>query len=106
MTGLEKKFIVQANWKMNKTLGQSIEYVQAMKRGCQELDPAMEVILCLPFTALSVAFREVRSPRISIGAQNVHEQERGAYTGEISAPMLADAGCQYCVVGHSKAFRV
>lgn len=100
--GTEKKFIVQANWKMNKTLGQSIDYVGTMNRECQELGPTMEVILCMPFTALAVASRELNSPILSIGAQNVHERESGPYTGEISASMLADAGCQYCVVGHSE----
>jgi triosephosphate isomerase len=102
MKGLEKKFTVQANWKMNKTLSQSIDYVQAMNRGCQQLNPQIEVILCMPFTSLAIASKEVRFPQLSIGAQNVHEKEEGAYTGEISAPMLADVGCQYCVVGHSE----
>ena len=100
--GTEKKFIVQANWKMNKTFGQSIDYVRTMNRECQELGPTMEVILCMPFIALAVASRELKSPILSIGAQNVHERESGPYTGEISASMLADVGCQYCVVGHSE----
>jgi len=102
MAATGKKFIVQANWKMNKTLGQSLDYVATMNRGCQKLEPTMEVVLCMPFTALAVASRELKSPILSIGAQNVHEQESGPYTGEISASMLADAGCQYGVVGHSE----
>lgn len=99
---LRKKFIVLANWKMHKTIRQSINYVKALSKGCQHLDNTIEIILCIPFTALVVVSKEVRISMISIGAQNVHEQIQGAYTGEISSLMLADAGSKYCLVGHSE----
>lgn len=98
----EKRFIVLANWKMHKTLRQSIDYVRALKEGARQLDGSVETILCIPFTVLAAVAREIDEARISLGAQNVHEREWGAYTGEISPLMLADAGARYCMVGHSE----
>jgi len=98
----ERGFVVLANWKMHKTLSQSVDYVKALKEGCQNLVNAVEIILCIPFTALAAVSEEVGVSMISVGAQDVHERDWGAYTGEVSAPMLVDTGCQYCMIGHSE----
>lgn len=87
---------------MHKTLSQSLDYVKALKEGCQDLCNGVEVILCVPSTVLAVVSEEVGVSVISVGAQDVHERDWGAYTGEVSAPMLADVGCRYCMVGHSE----
>lgn len=100
--GFEKKFILLANWKMHKTLGQSMDYVAALQEGIRDLDAAIEIILCVPFTVLAALSKEIDDAKISLGAQNVHDQNWGAYTGEISPLMLADAGARYCMVGHSE----
>ena len=97
-----KNFIVLANWKMHKTLGQGVDYVKALSQGVQQLDGPLEIILCVPFTLLAAAARAAQGSMISVGAQDVHDQDWGAYTGEVSSPMLADAGGSYCMVGHSE----
>jgi triosephosphate isomerase len=61
-----------------------------------------EVVLCPPFTALSVTRREIEGSSIALGAQNMHWEERGAFTGEISPDMLLDIGCRYVILGHSE----
>lgn len=97
--------IVAGNWKMNKTVAEAVSLVGELKRtlvgfsGC-------EVVLCPPFTALtSVAGLLESVPGIHLGAQNLHPAPKGAFTGEISAPMLREAGCRYVIVGHSERRR-
>ncbi len=87
---------------MHKTSRQGVDYVRALKDECQRLVDAVEIILCVPFTAIAAVSAEAGGSGISVGAQDVHELEWGPYTGEISASMLADAGCGYCLVGHSE----
>ncbi len=98
----DRRSVVLANWKMHKTSSQGVDYVKALKEGCQSLVNAVEIILCVPFTGVAAVSAEAGGSGISVGAQDVHEQEWGAYTGEVSATMLADAGCGYCLVGHSE----
>lgn len=98
----EKRFVVLANWKMHKTLNEGIDYVKKLEECVQTLEDRVEIILCVPFTILGAVSREVTSSRVSVGGQDVHDQEWGAFTGEVSAPMLADVGAAYCMVGHSE----
>jgi len=98
----EKKFIVLANWKMHKTRTQSIDYAKTLDREFQKLPNAIEIILCVPFTVLATLSTALKGSMIAMGAQNVHDQDWGPYTGEISASMLADVGCRYCMIGHSE----
>ena len=98
----EKRFIVLANWKMHKTLAESIDYVKALHEGLQTPGDRVEIILCVPFTMLGAVSREVTSSMVSVGGQDVHDRDWGAFTGEISAPMLADVGAVYGMVGHSE----
>jgi len=98
----DKKFVVLANWKMHKTVSQSVGYIKTLQAGCGDAVDTVEIILCVPSTAVAAVSETVGDSLISVGAQNVHESDVGAYTGEISAPMLADVGCRYCLVGHSE----
>ena len=94
--------LVVGNWKMNG--GQS-ECVQLARHIVQQLKrkPARaEVALAPPFTALSFVARELRNGKIKLAAQNCHWAESGAFTGEVSAPMLGEIGCHYVILGHSE----
>lgn len=95
------RFVVLANWKMYKTIQEGIDYIRAIKQNLQQFQNTIEVILCASFTALSAVSSNADKNLISIGAQNVHHIKQGEFTGEVSAPMLADAGCRYAMVGHS-----
>jgi triosephosphate isomerase len=94
--------ILAGNWKMHKTRAEARELVQALLAALPA-DSGREVVVCPPFTALAaVAELLPADGRIRLGAQNVSAEAQGAYTGEISAAMLADAGCSYVIVGHSE----
>jgi triosephosphate isomerase len=90
-----------ANWKMNKTVGEAEDFVDHFIGSIGELD-GVDVALCPPFTALAaVADRTRRSP-VDVLAQNVHFEDSGAFTGEVSIPMLADLGVGGAIIGHSE----
>jgi triosephosphate isomerase (TIM) len=93
-----------ANWKMNMTRGEARAYAERLARITGERPLLVELILAPPFTALDAAADPSR--RWSIAAQNVASQAEGAYTGEVSARMLADAGCRYVLIGHSERRRL
>ena len=93
--------VIAANWKMNKTVAESVAFA-ARLRAAYDIPPGPEVIIAPPFTALQAVAEAVRGSFISLCAQNLHEAEKGAYTGEISAGMLLDAGCTCVIVGHSE----
>jgi triosephosphate isomerase len=93
--------IVAGNWKMNKSVGEAIDLAADVKRRLEGAD-AVEVVLCPPFTALKAVGDLIRYSNVSLGAQNLHWEQHGAYTGEISASMLRDLACDYAIVGHSE----
>ncbi len=92
---------VAGNWKMHTTIAEARELVTAIVKASLELQEA-EIVVAPPFTALSEARKVLEGSAVQLAAQNVHWEERGAFTGEISAPMLKDLGCQYIIVGHSE----
>lgn len=96
----QKPFIA-GNWKLHKTIPAAIELVKALDEASMELADA-EIVVIPPFTALSEVGKTLQGSTIKIGAQNIFWEEKGAFTGEVSAPMLKDAGCQYAVIGHSE----
>jgi triosephosphate isomerase len=101
--GSDRKVVVQSNWKMHKTFAQGMEWIESLKKFELEVSPVIEMIPCVPHTLLySIAQAVPSASQISIGVQNVYWETWGAYTGEISAPMIADSGACYCVVGHSE----
>lgn len=89
-----------ANWKMNMTRGQASAYAEKLSETIDAGIPGAELVLAPPFTALD-AVRD-REGRWSLAGQNLSEHAAGAFTGEVSAEMLADAGCRYVIVGHSE----
>jgi len=97
-----RNIIIAGNWKMHKTQAESQEFLKQFKPLVEESNPGREVVLCAPFTALGVMSQILHGSRIRLGAQNIHWEEQGAYTGEISGAMLLETGVQYVVVGHSE----
>ncbi|BFM40624.1 triose-phosphate isomerase [Synechocystis sp. LKSZ1] len=97
-----RNIIIAGNWKMHKTQAESQEFLQHFKPLVEETNPGREVVLCAPFTALGTMSQSLHGSRIRLGAQNIHWEEQGAYTGEISGAMLWEMGVQYVVVGHSE----
>jgi len=97
-----RKVIIAGNWKMHKTQAEALEFLQGFLDQVSELPDDREVVLCAPFTTLSTLSRNLHGSRIQVGAQNVHWEPAGAYTGEISAPMLTELNVRYVVVAHSE----
>ncbi len=92
---------IAANWKMNKTIPETREFLSSF---LPEVEDIQDVAICIapPFTSLVEAAAHLKNTRVLLAAQNVHFEEKGAYTGEIAPEMLADVGCEYCIVGHSE----
>ena len=99
-----RKHIVAGNWKMNKTFNEADDLVNELmeKLESTELDPNTLVIVCPPFPYLEMTSDYSDDSYFMVGAQNVSDQESGAYTGEVSAAMLESMEIDYCIVGHSE----
>src|SRR3990172_4382622 len=95
------KFVC-GNWKMYKTTGEARELVRALAPLVEGMGGKVQVAVAPPFTALAAVAEAVRGTSIDLAAQNVHREAQGAFTGEISAGMLADLGVKHCIVGHSE----
>ena len=95
-----RKAVIAGNWKMNNTPSQAAALINEMKPLLAGAD--CEVVLCVPFIDIAAAVEAAKGSNIKIGAENVHFKASGAYTGEISADMLKEAGVEYVVVGHSE----
>jgi triosephosphate isomerase len=96
-----RKKVIAGNWKMNKTLNESQELVSKIINGLGK-DQKCTVIVCPPFTSLNDVYSLIKNTPVKLGAQNMHYEESGAYTGEISADMLKSVGCEYVILGHSE----
>ena len=95
-----RKPIIAGNWKMHKTIAEAIEFVNDIKDKVNNTD--VEAVICAPFTLLKDLKEATKGTNIKIGAQNMHYAEQGAFTGEISAPMLKELNIDYVVLGHSE----
>ncbi len=93
--------IITANWKLHKTVAEARRFVTELVRLCPDVG-AVEVVLAPPFTALAPLQEYVRTTPFRLAAQDVFWEDAGAYTGEVSAPLLADVGCSYVIIGHSE----
>ncbi len=98
---LMRKPIVAGNWKMNKTVEDALSLVEDIRHELAECREA-DVVLCPPFTALKAVSDAVSGTHIDLGAQNMHWEKSGAFTGEISAEMLRELFCHYVILGHSE----
>ncbi|MBN1662754.1 MAG: triose-phosphate isomerase [Deltaproteobacteria bacterium] len=95
------KPFIAANWKMNKTVGEAVDFANSL-RAVLTTTPDRDVVIAPPFTALHAVAASLKGSDIALAAQNMHDAEKGAFTGEISAAMLIDAGCAYVIIGHSE----
>ncbi len=93
--------VIAGNWKMNKTIAEAVAFAAGL-RGAFGTPPERDVIIAPPFTALQAVSEAIRGSFVQLAAQNLHEAEKGAYTGEISAGMLREAGCAWVIIGHSE----
>ncbi|MGQ9645436.1 MAG: triose-phosphate isomerase [Thermodesulfobacteriota bacterium] len=92
---------IAGNWKMNKTVTEAIDLIKELKVSLLGVE-GVEVAVAPPFTALFPVRKEIEGSSIQLAAQNLFWEEKGAFTGEISAPMLKEVGCQYVILGHSE----
>src|SRR5512142_1747452 len=96
-----RKPLIAANWKMHKTISEAVTFMEALQNSvvpCKD----REVVIAPPFTALAAVARAIRLEGFSLAAQNLHEEAKGAYTGEVSGVMLRDVCCTYVIIGHSE----
>ncbi|MCD5401776.1 triose-phosphate isomerase [candidate division NPL-UPA2 bacterium] len=96
-----RKPLIAGNWKMNKASSRAGELARVL-RDKLEGESSLDIVLCPPFTALEIVYRIIKGSHIGLGAQNLHWEKEGAYTGEVSAPMLKELGCRYVIIGHSE----
>ena len=100
MDKTRRKAIIAGNWKMNKTPAEAKVLLEEVIPAVKDAD--CEVIACVPYVELYVALETTKGTNVKIGAENCHWAESGAFTGEISAPMLKEMGVEYVVLGHSE----
>ena len=97
-----RKKIVAGNWKMNTTVPEGVELAKAVVAASAAVPADVKLIVATPFTHLCPVAAVVAGTRVGLSAENCADKEKGAYTGEVSAAMLASAGCQYTILGHSE----
>ena len=100
MDKAKRKAVIAGNWKMNKTAAEAARLIDELIPAVK--DAGCEVVICTPYTDLVTAVEKTRGTNIHVGAENVHFEASGAYTGEVSAEMLTDLGVEYVIVGHSE----
>jgi triosephosphate isomerase (TIM) len=97
-----RKVAIAGNWKMYKTQAEALEFLQAFLPSLEHTPDERDIILCAPFTTLTSMSKNLHGSRVQVGAQNVHWEDAGAYTGEIAGAMLTEIGVRFVVVGHSE----
>ena len=100
MNKLKRKTVIAGNWKMNNTPSQALKLIEELKPLVK--DATCDVVVCVPYVDLLVVIAACKDSNIKVGAQNLHFEPKGAYTGEVSADMLKEIGAQYVVIGHSE----
>ncbi len=96
-----RKPVIAGNWKMFKTVAETVRFFDEFKPLVQGASHC-EIVICPTFPALAAATEAVRGSNVQIGAQNLHWENEGAFTGEVSAPMIVAAGCSHVIIGHSE----
>ena len=95
-----RKKVIAGNWKMNMLPNEAMNFIQSLEQKVKGTEH--EVILCVPYTDIFYSVMNAQETNIKIGAQNMHWEEKGAYTGEVSAEMLKAVGVEYVIIGHSE----
>ena len=96
-----RKTIIAGNWKMNKTLSETKAFAEEIKSQLGK-HKWCEVVLCVPYVNIPAAVRLFKDTRVAVGAENLHYENSGAFTGEVSADMLKEVGVKYVIIGHSE----
>ncbi len=99
---MSRKYLIAGNWKLNAGGAKGVELAGKVAAGTRELKGRVEVVVAPPFTALAAVAHEVEGSGVEVSAQNLYPKDAGAYTGEVSAPMLLEAGCKWVILGHSE----
>ena len=94
------KYIIAGNWKMNKLPSETYDYIKEVAEATKGSN--CEVVCCTPYVCLSQAVEAAKGTHVKIGAENLHFEDKGAFTGEVSADMLNDLGVEYVIIGHSE----
>ena len=94
------KYIIAGNWKMNKLPSETYDYIKEVIDATKGSE--CEVVCCTPFVCLPQAVEAAKGSHVKIGAENLHFEDKGAFTGEVSAEMLKDLGVDYVIMGHSE----
>lgn len=97
-----RRKVIAGNWKMHNDIIESENLINRLKQLLEGKSPNCDVIICPPFTSLTEASKQIKGSLIKLGAQNMHFEDKGAFTGEVSASMLKSAGCEYVIIGHSE----
>ena len=97
-----RKKIVAGNWKMNTTVTEGVELAKSIVAKVNEIPAGVSLVVAPPFTHLTSVAEVLKGSPVALSAQNCADQPKGAYTGEVSAEMLKDAGCSYTILGHSE----
>jgi triosephosphate isomerase (TIM) len=95
------RYFIAANWKMNKTIGETKEFLSSLIPAVKDVTD-VDIVIAPPFTALSAAGEMIKGTNLRLSAQDVFWEEKGAYTGEVAPGMLVDAGCGHVIIGHSE----
>ncbi|HEY7966292.1 MAG TPA: triose-phosphate isomerase [Solirubrobacteraceae bacterium] len=103
---MSRPALIAGNWKMNKTVAEAEVFIQALLPRVSSLPQDVEIAICPPFTALEAMVSSARGSRVGVFAQNMHEAASGAFTGEVSAAMLAELDVAGVVIGHSERRRL
>lgn len=98
----DRKFLIAGNWKMNGGPFEAAELLEGLKKQKGSFSEDVDVLVCPPFVSLGMAVKYLHDTEIQVGAQNLHFEENGAFTGEISASMLTESGCNFVLIGHSE----
>lgn len=97
-----RKNIVAGNWKMNTTLQEGVGLAKDVNEALKHIEPKCDVVICVPFTHLASVNNVIDSKKLGLGAENCADHTSGAYTGEVSASMVASTGATYVILGHSE----
>lgn len=94
-------YFIAANWKLNKTIAETREFLHKFIPEVQQVT-GVDIVIAPPFTSLTAAGEEIKDTNIQLAAQDIFWEEKGAYTGEVSPLMLLETGCRYAIIGHSE----
>jgi len=97
-----RQFLIAGNWKMNGGPFEAAELLEGLKNCKGNFSDDVDVLVCPPYVSLGMAVKYLHDSEIHVGAQNFHYEDNGAYTGEISASMIAESGCNFVLIGHSE----